>query len=549
MLQLNLKDNFPFAFPKLTASQLKSISEVAECKTYKDGEVLIKAGEIEFKCHVIQKGQVEIIDRTGDEPRVIVVHDAYEFTGDLTNLAGRVSNVDAIAKGTVEVYEICYTELRNLLSTKPELSDIILNAFIARARALRDLNVTGIRVIGPPASQRTYSIRDFLTRNRVLFTWVNSDTDPAIDELQDRLHIKSKDFPVVAYGNEWLLRNPDNATVAKRIGLKKEFKDIVYDLAIVGAGPAGLAAAVYGASEGLETVVLESTAAGGQAGTSSKIENYLGFPTGISGTELATRATLQAGKFGALPSIASKVTCLKFENGNNLIEIESGEKIKCKTLLIATGAEYKRLNLPNLAKFEGKGIYYAATVMEGTICAGEPVAVVGGGNSAGQAAVFLSSTARRIYVIIRGKSLSLTMSNYLIERINQTENIEVLTDSEITEVKGDEDVESVSVHNNLTGETVELKINSIFSFIGATPNTAWLPAEIERDENGFVLTGPAVMNSPQWHLERHPFLLETSCPGIFAAGDVRSSSAKRVSSAVGEGSMTVQFVHERLKEI
>lgn len=548
MHQLNLKEKFPGAFPKLTEGQLKSVAEVAVCKTYHNGDILLKAGEPEFKCHVIKKGEVEIIDMTGEEPTKLLVHGPLEFTGDVSNLAGRASNVDAVAKGTAEVYEICREELQKLISTKPELSEILLSAFSERAAALRQIHVTGIRVIGPQGLKDTFRIRDFLTRNRILFTWMDADADPYVVELLKKNKVEQKDLPVVAYGNEWLLRNPDNIELAMKIGLKKEIKDILYDLIIVGAGPAGLAAAVYGASEGLRTLVLESTATGGQAGTSSKIENYLGFPTGISGSELAVRATLQAGKFGALPSVASRVIDLQFENGYNVIRIESGETVRSKTLLIASGAEYKKLDLKNREKFEGRGIYYAATNMEVTLCAGQPVAVVGGGNSAGQGAVFLSEHVKKVYILVRGSSLSLTMSSYLVERINETENIEVMLNSEIMEINGDEQIDSITVFNNSTKQTSDLKINSIFSFIGANPNTEWLPEGIEKDPKGFICTGTSLIECKQWTLKRQPFLLETSRPGVFAAGDVRSLSSKRVSSAVGEGSMTVQFVHEYLKE-
>ncbi|MEO8665848.1 MAG: FAD-dependent oxidoreductase [Ignavibacteria bacterium] len=548
MSQLNLKAKYPQAFPKLTTQQLRSIAEVAECKTYHDGDILIEAGETGFKFHVIQKGKIEIIDRTGDEPNTVVIHEPLEFTGDLTNLAGRASNVDAVARGVVEVYEIQYEELRNIISNKPELSDIILSAFIERASALRELHVTGIRVIGPQSSQDTFRIRDFLSRNRVLFTWLDSETDRNIDDILKRLNVDKNELPVVAYGNEWLLKNPNNVDLAKRTGLRKVFNNIIYDLAIVGAGPAGLAAAVYGASEGLKTIVLESIAAGGQAGTSSKIENYLGFPTGISGSDLAAKAAIQAGKFGALANIASKVVSLNFENGYQVIEVESGEKVKTKALLIASGAEYKKLDLDNLDKFEGRGVYYAATNMEATMCTAVPVAVVGGGNSAGQAAIFLSSSVKKVYLIARSKDLSPTMSNYLIERIQDIHNIELILNSEITEIKGDLHIEAIIVTNNITKEQTEMNVAAIFSFIGAMPNTGWLPDEIEKDEKGFINTGISLKSSPHWKLTRQPFLLETSRAGVFAAGDVRSLSVKRVASAVGEGSMTVQFVHEYLKD-
>jgi len=403
-----IKEKFPAAFPKLSPLQMAEVAKVAACRTYNNGDILLKAGDTTFKFHVLQRGEIDIYDRTGDETKLLVTHEALEFTGDIANLAGRASNVDAIAKGTVEVYEICSQELRIIIGQRPDLSDTILSAFIERSRVLSESDFTGVRVIGSRFSQDTFRIRDFLSKNRVLFTWMDVENDPHVDDLLQRFHVQVSDTPIVAYGNEWLLRNPSNMQLAQRIGIKHEFKEDLYDLVIAGGGPAGLAAAVYGASEGLKTMVLEMIAPGGQAGTSSRIENYLGFPRGVSGSDLASRASLQAEKFGARLNVPSKVIGLSFENKHNVITLDTGEKISSKTLIIASGAEYRKLDLKNLEKYEGRGIYYAATKMEATICRGEPVAVVGGGNSAGQAAVFLSSNVSKVFLIVRGQNLSLT---------------------------------------------------------------------------------------------------------------------------------------------
>jgi thioredoxin reductase (NADPH) len=548
MKEINFKEKFPAAFPKLTEAQMKEVAAVAECRTYHDGDVLLKAGQTEFKFHVIQKGEIEIFDVSENEPRLIVTHEPLEFTGDITNLAGRSSNVDAIAKGTVEVYEICSTELKTIISERPELGDTILKAFIERGIALRESDFTGLRVIGSQYSQDTFRIRDFLFKNRVLFTWIDVENDPAVGGLLDRFHVALNDTPIVASGNEWLLRNPSNIVLAEKIGIKQEFKEELYDLVIAGGGPAGLAAAVYGASEGLKTAVLEMMATGGQAGTSSKIENYLGFPTGVSGTELAARATIQAVKFGARLNVPSKVVRLSFENKHNVLELDTGEKIVSKALLIASGAAYKKLDIPNLEKFEGRGVYYAATKMEATICENQKVAVAGGGNSAGQAAIFLSMHVSKVFLIVRGKDLSITMSKYLEQRIRDCKDIEMHFKTEITAIKGNEQIESITLINKETKEEDDLEVGALFSFIGAVPRTEWLPDEIEKDEKGFIVTGVNAGKSLHWKEKRQPYLLETTRPGIFAAGDVRSNSVKRVASAVGEGSMAVQFVHEYLKD-
>lgn len=547
MNNINYKERFPNAFPRLTAKQIDQIAKFAELRNYRTGDVLFRAGETEFKFHVIKKGEIEIIDRSGAAPKVILIHDRFEFTGDVANLAGRSSNVDAVAKGDVEVFEICAEELRHLISESPELSDIILKAFIARGEALSESDFTGLRVIGSLSSQDTFRIRDFLTKNRVLFTWVDiASSEPGISILQD-FGIRESETPIVAYGHNWVLRNPSNVQLAEKIGIKNDFKEDLYDLVIVGAGPAGLAAAVYGASEGLKTVVLEGIAPGGQAGTSSKIENYLGFPTGISGSDLANNATIQAEKFGAHLNIPSLVTGLKIKDNVKVLTLETGEEVSAKALIVASGAEYKKINVADIEKFEGRGIYYAATKMEATLCGSEEIAIVGGGNSAGQAAVFLAESVRKIYLIIRSVGLSATMSRYLIQRIEETPNIILLNYTEITSVTGIDKLEKISIINNHTKEEKELRVKAIFSFIGAFPRTEWLPEQVEKEERGFIKTGLSV-NMSRWQEKRQPFLLETTVPGIFACGDVRCNSVKRVASAVGEGSMAVQFVHEYLKE-
>jgi thioredoxin reductase (NADPH) len=407
----------------------------------------------------------------------------------------------------------------------------------------------GLRVIGSRYSPDTFRVRDFLARNRVLFTWVDLETDPQVGRLLRDFGVTEADTPVVACAHMLLLRNPSNQKLADEIGVHQSLERTVYDLLVVGAGPAGLAAAVYGASEGLRTAVLDSIAPGGQAGSSMRIENYLGFPTGLTGAELTDRATLQANKFGAHLSIPTAATRLSFENGYAILDAGGSEPITTKCLLIATGAQYRRLDVEGFEQFEGTGVYYAATPAEALLCRGCPVIVVGGGNSAGQAAVFLATHASRVLLLIRGDDLNKNMSSYLVRRIEQTGNIELRANTEIRRMVGNGHLKAIEIANNNTGQQQTVETPAVFSFIGATPRTDWLPPEIERDAKGFVQTGAAVASSLYWGVTRAPFLLETSHPGVFAAGDVRAGSSKRVASAVGEGAMSVQFVHEYLKEM
>jgi len=545
-------DLHSIAFPILDEDQIAKLGQCTEAstKSYRDGQTLFAVGDRNFKFHVVKSGEVEIVDYSGDMPKTVTVHRTGGFTGDISHLTGNPAVVSAVARGDCEVYEISGDALRRVLNQCPAVSDIILQAFIARRQLLHESpNFTGLRVIGSRYSTDTFRVRDFLAKNRVLFTWVDVETDPQVDLLLKQFGVTEADTPVVACSHMLLLRNPSNRQLADGIGIRQPLEQVVYDLVVVGAGPAGLAAAVYGASEGLRTVVLDRTGPGGQAGSSMRIENYLGFPTGLTGSDLANRAILQANKFGARLSVPTPVTRLGFDKAYSILHLDDGETVTAKCLLIATGADYRRLGVEGCEQFEGAGVYYAVTLSEAQMCRGAQVVVVGGGNSAGQGAVFLAQHARHVLLVIRGDDLHKTMSSYLVRRIEQTANIEVLYNTTVRCMNGDGRLSSVEVVNNKTGEKGTVETPAVFSFIGAVPRTDWLPPEIERDANGFVLTGTALAQSHHWTAPRQPFLLETSRRGVFAAGDVRSGSVKRVASAVGEGAMAVQFVHEYLKEM
>ena len=539
--------NESILFPRLTEAQISEIEQRAELKSFKNGEILYATGTKNFNCYVVKSGEVEIVNRSNGESKIVTTAGARQFTGDVGLLTGSPAVIDAIALGDCQVWEIKNTELKKLLQENSPISDIFVRAFIARKKRLDELpGFTGLRVIGSRYSGDTLRIRNFLAKNRIWFTWIDLENDPEIDALLEQLNIAVEDTPVVTNADLWLLKNPANEKLAELLGIKTPLNDTVYDLAVVGAGPAGLAAAVYGASEGLNTVVLEKNAPGGQAGSSSKIENYMGFPTGISGAELANRAYLQAQKFGVQFSIPQEVVGLRSNNSYHQLQLKSGEEVVTRSVLIATGVEYRKLNIEGYDRFEGQGIYYSATTVEAQLCRQSQVVVVGGGNSAGQAAIFLSETANRVLLLIRGDDLSKSMSKYLVQRIEKKDNIELLTHTEINKMMGDKVLRSVELIDNQTQKTQTVDAAAVFIFVGAKPYTDWLSAEIDLDKDGFIKTGTQVAESPNWIARRQPFLLETSRIGIFAAGDVRSDSIKRVASSVGEGSMTVKLVHQLL---
>ena len=536
------------AFPRLTHDQVATLASFATPRDVREGDLLFEAGGSSNAFFVVVAGAVEIIDRSGDEPRTLVTHEPGEFTGDVDLLTRRRPLVTAVARGNTKVLEIAPADIRRIIAERPAVGEVVLRAFIARRELLLDSGFQGVRVIGSVRSREAYHLREFLSRNQVPVTWIDTDDDPGVGELLAHFGLGENDLPAVACNGRPLMRNPSIRDVAEAVGLKPALGTDVYDFVIIGAGPAGLAAAVYGASEGLRTLILDRASPGGQAGASMKIENYLGFPTGITGAQLTARATLQAQKFDARFSIPSPVATLERDGANFIVHIDEAERATARCVLIATGADYRRLDVPGRERFEGLGVYYEATPTELGECRDVEVVLVGGGNSAGQAAVFLSEHLPHVLLIVRGDDLRADMSSYLAERIEGCDNVEVLAHTEIREMQGGDRLERIVVANIQTGATRTIETPALFTFIGAVPRTEWLPRGIETDRDGYIRTGRSAASSPNWDRKRPPFLLETSWAGVFAAGDVRLGSVKRVASAVGEGSMAVKFVHEYLAD-
>lgn len=539
-------------FPKLTPAQISRIASYGHTRSVQPGEVLIEQGDTSMPFFVVITGEIEIVRPFGAHETLITIHGNSEFTGDVNMLSGRRSLVRARASRQGELIELDHKDLRRLVQTDAELSDILMRAFILRRVEVIAAGVGDIVLVGSTHSAGTLRIKEFLMRNGHPYSYIDLDRDSDVQNLLDSFQILSSEIPVVIYRGQLVLRNPSNQQIADCLGFNEPIDQTqVSDLVVIGAGPSGLAAAVYGASEGLDVVVLETSSPGGQAGSSSKIENYLGFPTGISGQDLAGRAYVQAQKFGSKMLIA-RATGILCDRKPYIVQVEDGSRIPARTILIATGAQYRKLPLENLSKFEGAGVYYGATFVERQLCGGEEVIVVGGGNSAGQAAVFLAQTANRIHILVRSSSLASNMSRYLIRRIEGSPNIIVRPHTEIVALEGNNRLESVSWRNNQTGQTEQHNLRHIFVMTGADPNTGWLNGCISLDAKGFINTGPDLssenLSTAGWSLKRQPYLLETSLPGVFAAGDVRNGSIKRVASAVGEGSTAISFVHKVIQE-
>ena len=533
------------AFPRLDDEQIAALRGIGMPAGFSAGEPLFSAGDTSVPFFVVEQGEVAVVDPSRPE-EILALHGPREITGDVDTFTGRPARVTALARADCATLRIAPKDLRRVVDELPRAGDVLLKAFLMRRQLLDESGITAVRVVGSHFCRDTHRIREFLARNKIPFEWLDLEKDPAVRRLLSRFKIGAQDTPLVILANGRMLRSPPNAEVAAALGIRKPIERALYDLAVVGAGPAGLAAAVYGASEGLKTLILDRMAPGGQAGGSSRIENYMGFPTGLSGAELADRALLQAQKFGAIFSVPAQVARLRCERGFHLLEVDGGEQVAARCVLIAAGASYRRLDAAGCARFENLGLYYAATAVEAELCQNAQVVIVGGGNSAGQAAVYLAERARRILLVLRSDDLRKDMSDYLARRIEYTPTIEVRRQTEVAGMRGEQWLESVELRSRQTGDIECVTCPAAFVFIGARPHTGWLPQDIGLDGDGFVKTGPQPGGSRDWRLARPPFLLETSAPGVFAAGDIRVGSVKRVASAVGEGAMAVKFAHEYL---
>ena len=540
-------------FPVLSEPQIQRIRGLAKVRRVDAGEILFEPDDTETPFFVLLSGSMEIVQSGLQGERPIAKHEAGEFTGEITMISGRRSLVRGRVTSPGEFLELSSEGLRSLIAKDAELSEIFMRAFILRRLELIKSSAGNIILMGSRHCSNTLRLREFLTRNGHPYTYVDLDKDKLSQELLDRFQVKMEEVPVVICHGTTVMKNPSIQKLADCLGFNLNIDETqIRDLIIVGAGPSGLAAAVYAASEGLDVLVIETISPGGQAGSSSKIENYLGFPTGISGQELAARATTQAEKFGARMMVAHDVVKLDCAKRPYKVVLDNGNELAARTIVIATGAQYNKLGLANLERFEGQGIYYGATYMEAQLCEQEDIIVVGGGNSAGQAAVYMSQTARKVHILVRSGQLSDTMSRYLIRRIEENPAIELHYHTEIVALEGGNHLERVTWRDKKTGETSAHDIRHLFIMAGASPRTGWLQNCLALDDKGFILTGrdlDTLRNGHRWTLERPPLMLETSLPGVFAVGDVRSGNVKRVASAVGEGAIAIHLVHRALAEL
>ncbi|MGD9721548.1 MAG: FAD-dependent oxidoreductase [Pirellulales bacterium] len=542
-------DSHPTAFPRLSEAQMACVAERGQPVTFADGEVLFEFGQENCACYFIKSGAVRILESSCGEAREIVVHREHEFSGDIDVLTGRPVVVTGIACRPTEAYRFSGQELRRLLSDIPELSEMLLEAFYARRKLLLERGYEGIKVVGSARSRETLALREFFYRNYIPYKFLDTD-EPSAEKLLGVWNASREDTPIVAC-HKHVLRRPAVTQIADCMDISRTIDDQLYDLVIVGAGPAGLSAAVYAASEGLSTVVVDRVGPGGQAGSSSRIENFIGFPAGISGVDLANRGYLQAIKFGAQFTAPVSVHALEqTADGEHRLRLCTGTTVRARCVLVATGVSCRQLGIEGCDRLEGAGVYYAATSVESRVCRNSTAVVVGGGNSAGQAAQFLAQHAQRVIVVIRGNDLSKSMSRYLVDRLTSNPRIEVRQNTEVDGVDGEAALQSIRLRNNRSGETETLDCAAVFIFIGAKPHTDWLPPSVRLDDKGFVMTGSALRSDALWsRTDRAPCDLETTLPGVMAAGDVRAGTTKRCGFAVGDGSLAISCVHRYLSGI
>jgi thioredoxin reductase (NADPH) len=541
-----VKQEHHFAFPRLDETEVETLAGMADMCSFRDGEALFRAGERGFGLYVVESGAIAIVDESGEQPRTLVVHEPGEFTGDVSLLTDRPAVVSAYAKGACRAYCVSPDKLRQVIHEIPDLSDKLLEAFQMRRILLERSGFVGVRVIASLGDPELTVIREFFDKNKVPHTWIDADLPNGRSALES-LGVGADAAPVVACSRGTLAARPTVAQLAECIGLKRRIRTEPFDLVIAGAGPSGLAAAVYGASEGLSTLVLDRLGPGGQAGTSSRIENYLGFPAGLSGADLANRGYLQAIKFGAELVAPVDVRLMTREDDVHRLEFDDGQFVRGRTILVATGASYRRLAVDGCEQFEGTGIFYACTSVHARSCRGGCAAVVGGGNSAGQAAMFLAGQTAGVALLVRGDDLRKSMSDYLARRIERHGKIEVIFNVVVDAIECGLAITGLRLRDVRDGGLRSIDCSAVFVFIGALPRTEWLPSSIALDSKGFILTGADAARSERWPLaSREPCAVETTCPGVFAAGDVRSGSTKRVAFAVGDGALAVTCAHRVL---
>ncbi|MEP2058543.1 MAG: FAD-dependent oxidoreductase [Maribacter litoralis] len=533
-------------YPELTDLQVEKLKTYGEIEFYKEPTVVLDFGDQHYDFFVVLTGGIRIIDPDKKDDS-LTIHRRHQFSGSSSILSHRTVGVCGETLENTQLIRISPEKLKSAIAKFSDISDVLLNAFLLREDALKN-NVQGIKLIGSEHSNETYAIRDFMDKNDIWYNFIDSDKEDGLVQMLDTFNLKESDLPVLINSQNKISIRPSIDEIGMCTGVRLELDDEIYDVLVVGAGPAGLAASVYASSEGLNVLTIDSNSPGGQAGKSSKIENYLGFPTGISGRDLANNGYIQAQKFGCTISVPHRVEGIERKEGYYEINSNNTSTLKAKTVIAATGAAYRRLPLEGIEKFEGSGIYYSATSMHANMCKNSEIGIVGGGNSAGQAALFLANYAHKVYVIIRNEDIGAKMSDYLVQRIIACENIEVLTSSNVVKVDGDTYLEKVEIKKNDT--LIENNINYLFTFVGAKPCTEWLDNIIDTDEKGFVHTGLTIcdnaLKSETVFNIRKPYTFETSLPGLFAVGDVRSGSVKRVASAVGEGSIVVSDIHKFL---